>query len=98
VEVFNERAADHTGMPPLAVRTIDEAEAEWDDDVEDQVPDIPDSAFVSVVSRWDLAVHDSSALLTAGREAHRRMFEQEGAGRAGGRAEPWARPLRGGAL
>lgn len=39
---------------------------EWGDE---GLPEV--SSYVSVVSRWDLAVVDSEALLSAGREAHR---------------------------
>lgn len=78
VEIFNERAADHTGTWPLALRTIDEAEAEveWDVAIDEPAPVAPGDV-VSVVSRWDLEVRDPAGLLAAGRAAHVRMYEGE---------------------
>lgn len=64
---FNDRVWDQTGTVALLLEEVDD---EWGDDEDDEgLPEV--SSYVSVVSRWDLAVVDSEALLSAGREAHR---------------------------
>ena len=76
VELFNDRAFDHTGALPLALRTIDEAEAEAYG-ADHEAARVAAGRVVSVVSRWDLEIQDPAAVLAAGRAAHMRMYEDE---------------------
>jgi hypothetical protein len=64
VEGWNEAVFEHTGTAPLLLEEEDLDEDEEEEDEPEQV--------ISVVSRFDLRVVDSEALLTAGRAAQER--------------------------
>jgi hypothetical protein len=64
VEGWNEAVFEHTGTAPLLLEEEDLDEDEAEEDEPEQV--------ISVVSRFDLRVVDSEALLTAGRAAQER--------------------------
>ncbi len=72
VDEWNDRVLDHTGTVPLALVTRDDDEEEDEDLVE-----LGDGTPIAVVSRFDLVVTDSAALTEAGRQAHRRLREDE---------------------
>jgi hypothetical protein len=64
VEGWNEAVFEHTGTAPLLLEEEDLDEEEEEEDEPEQV--------ISVVSRFDLRVVDSDALLAAGRAAQER--------------------------
>jgi len=64
VEGWNEAVFEHTGTAPLL---LEEEDLDEDEDEEDEPEQV-----ISVVSRFDLRVVDSEALLTAGRAAQER--------------------------
>ena len=64
VEGWNEAVFEHTGTAPLLLEEEDLDEEEEEEDEPEQV--------ISVVSRFDLRVVDSEALLAAGRAAQER--------------------------
>lgn len=81
VSAWDDAVFDHTGTFPVAVEADEEDEDEPDDDepgAEDDRPTAADGPVpISVVSRWDLEVIDTPALLTAARAAHRRHDPSE---------------------
>jgi hypothetical protein len=74
VSEFNERSIDHTGTMPLHLNTADPSDDDdpFEEEDMDDVPGLDATDYLSVVSRWDVAVTDREALLRAGREAHLR--------------------------
>ncbi|WP_298993250.1 hypothetical protein [uncultured Pseudokineococcus sp.] len=75
---WHARAFDHTGVSAMPLDEDATVFGPVDDDEQDE--DVEGSAVVegvSVVSRWDLAVVDTDALLAAGRAAHRRNRVEE---------------------
>lgn len=77
IDAWNERVADHTGTFPVSLLGRDDVEG--DDDSEDEGDSIRvrDGEPISVVSRWDLRVVDATALVQAGRQAHKRLQPDE---------------------
>lgn len=77
IAAWSDRVMDHTGTFPVSLQGFDGGEDEFVDGEEDEQEDLTDGAVVSVVSRWDLRLVDTEALLSAGREAHRRIYPTE---------------------
>lgn len=73
VDAWNERVSEHSGTLPVAQLDDDED----DDFEEDDLAEPTDGEVLSVVSRWDLRLADSGALLQAGRAAHQRLRPEE---------------------
>lgn len=71
---WNERAFDHTGTSPLLLEEPEKDD--FEDEEADEEP-LELEGQISVVSRWDLGVVDSSELIAAGRAAHRRNHPEE---------------------
>ncbi|MCA0328607.1 MAG: hypothetical protein LCI03_01735 [Actinobacteria bacterium] len=76
IAAWNERVLDHTGTSPVYLLDRD------DDFIDEEEPDddgtaVADGDILSVISRWDLQVEDVDALVSAGREAHRRNRPEE---------------------
>ena len=103
IATWNERVVDHTGTFPVSLAGLDEDFEDLEDEDEDE-EDLVDGAPLAVVSRWDLVVTDTDALVAAGRQAHKRHRPEEqdedaavavaGAGQAlyallHERGEPW---------
>ncbi len=73
IAAWNERVVDHTGTFPVSLLGRD-AEADEDDgELEEMLNGDP----LTVVSRWDLQLVDTAALVQAGRDAHRRVRPEE---------------------
>lgn len=81
IAAWNERVFDHTGTFPVSLQGLDEDGEDFAEDEEDPA-ELEDGEPLSVVSRWDLSVVDSQALLQAGRDAHRRLQPDETEGDA----------------
>ena len=77
IATWNERAFDHTGTFPVSLAGLDDDFEDFDaeDDVDDD--DLADGRPLAVVSRWDLVVTDTEALVAVGREAHLRNRPEE---------------------
>lgn len=76
IDAWNERVFDHTGTFVVSL------EGKYhEDDEEGELGDEDDlvvtGSALAVVSRWDLLVTDPEVLVTAGREAHKRMRPEE---------------------
>lgn len=72
VVALNDRAFEHSGSKPLALQRFeDDPEVAFEED-EDEPPFVA-GGFISVVSRWDVAVTDAEELVRAGREVHLRQ-------------------------
>lgn len=72
---WNARALYHTGTSPLRLPLDDDEDEAWEDD-EEEAP-VAIEGQLSVVSRWDLVIADTDALIAAGRAAHRRLRPEE---------------------
>lgn len=80
VAAWDDAVFDHTGSFPVAIQSDDEDSLEDEDDLGDEHAESVssgDPVAISVVSRWDLTVIDSSALLSAARASHRRLRPSE---------------------
>jgi hypothetical protein len=76
IDAWSERVFDHTGTFPVSLQGFDGDGEEVTEDEEDPA-ELEDGDPLSVVSRWDLLVVDTDALLQAGRDAHRRLRPDE---------------------
>ncbi len=76
IAAWNERVFDHTGTFPIALAGLDDDHEDFDADEDDEEV-AADGAPLAVVSRWDLLVVDSEALVAAGRQAHLRNRPEE---------------------
>jgi hypothetical protein len=68
----NEKILDHTGTRPLWPHTFDDTDDEPFEDDEEDDPEIEVDEYLSVVSRWDIAVTNRDEVLEAARRAHLR--------------------------
>lgn len=78
---LNQRVLDHTGTRPLWPHTFDDTDDEpFEEDEEDEEddPEIEVDEYLSVVSRWDIAVTNRDEVLEAARRAHLRDHPVDG--------------------
>lgn len=75
---LNQRISDHTGATPLWPHTFDDTDDEPFEEDEGDDAEIEVDEYLSVVSRWDIAVTNRDEVLEAGRRAHLRDHPVDG--------------------